>query len=89
MRFYKNFTRYRSICRKNRNGWLTPKVALASSRLPAAEAAARHASDHHPGPQVPKIQFDYRSYLQDEANIIESKAANTPIETEPLAQTGK
>ena len=25
--FYKNFTRYRSIYRKNRNGWLTPKVA--------------------------------------------------------------
>ena len=41
------------------------------------------------GLKYQKIQFDYRSYLRDEAGIIESKAANTPIETEPLAQTGK
>ena len=86
--FYKNFTRYRSIYRKNRNGWLTPKVAwrrrdFLRKLLPGMPRTIIQ------GLKYQKIQFDYRSYLRDEAGIIESKAANTPIETEPLAQTGK
>ena len=86
--FYKNFTRYRSIYRKNRNGWLTPKVAwrrrdFLRKLLPGMPRTIIQ------GLKYQKIQFDYRSYLRDEAGIIESKAANTPIEPEPAAQTGK
>ena len=51
--FYKNFTRYRSIYREEPEWMAHTEGGLASSRLPA-EAASRHASDHHPGPQVPK-----------------------------------
>ena len=61
-----------------------PGVVATSCRklLPGMPRTSSRASST-------KISSDYRSYLRDEAGIIESKAANTPIETEPLAQTGK
>ena len=68
--FYKNFTRYRTVYRESRNGWLTPKVAwkrrdFLRKLLPGMPRTIVQ------GLKYQKIQFDYRSYLRDEAGIIE------------------
>jgi radical SAM superfamily enzyme YgiQ (UPF0313 family) len=68
--FYKHFTRYRSVYRRSRNGWLTPRVAWKRRDflLKLMPGMPRTIIQ---GLKYQKIQFDPASYLRDEAGIIE------------------
>ncbi len=86
--FYKNFTRYRTIYRKSRNGWLMPKVAwkrrgFLMRLMPGMPRTIIQ------GLKYQKIQFDYRSYLRDEAGIIEdTRPVTTDAEEEATHAAG-
>jgi radical SAM superfamily enzyme YgiQ (UPF0313 family) len=82
--FYKNFTRSVSVYRKSRNGWLTPKVAwkrrdFLRKLIPGMPRTIIQ------GLKYQKIQFDYKSYLRDEAGIIEDPRVSKALQSEPAA----